>query len=422
MGASAEDLALFGEDEPKKRARAPAKASAEDLALFAEPTPERSRVSATATSRIPLPGMRPEPKSDVDLGIESPAIGPQAVPRLNPLREAFPRATARTHAEDPIVNDPLAAAIVQGIPAAGAAALVGGGAAAMGAGRTLSQVLGGAAGGAASNPEDPLTGAVVGGALPLAGPAMRAADNAVGRTAQFAVDHPAIVTRPIQAAGGAMGAGMGAATAGAPGAVAGSYLGKKAGDILARRASSSIQGTAERYAARKTFALQNEGGGSVRDYMNLEPQPLAPEPAAAGAAPDPVPLPPPPPPAGTNVAEALDGPLRLAPAGTGLGNGARAAPAARATALEPLTAAKVARDARAIRDSEGSFGPASVTRETAERAPKPADVAGDLQASIKILSQLRDARAAGKLTPAMAQQAIDAGVPAALVRRVAGLP
>lgn len=350
-------------------------------------------------------GMRPAVAPDDDIELQ-PTEGPPGL-----LRKAFPRATERSRREDPISNDPLAALIVQGIPAAGAGALLGGG------------VLGGAAAGAASDPEHPIRGALLGAAVPAvtgAPAAVRAADAAIGRAA---VKAPSMVSAG-ESVGSATGAYLGYG-GGPVGSYVGHKIGSKIGAAGGRLADRGIEALADRHLARTaqfprppaysppTFPAEPlPRGGPIIDADIIHqpaapPAPLLLGPAAiplgpmtkplGPLAPQPSPLPDLPP--GAFGLPAFDEfGMPLTKAGPPAANHATVGGATNPGGLR----ADVIRDAAKAR---GETMP----------APGPPDVEGtlgaDLAKSVRLLDELR----AGKIT---AQQAIAAGLSPGIVAKV----
>lgn len=147
------------------------------------------------TGTPPAPSMVREPraKTDAELGLdagplkaERPAVG---LERLAPDdRSGAPAGPleARKFAEDPVRNDPLAGAIVAGIPAAGLGALAAPALAATGAAPLVARAGAGAIEGATAaklQGGDPVTGAALGAALPVAGKVAGKATELVGDAA-----------------------------------------------------------------------------------------------------------------------------------------------------------------------------------------------------------------------------------------------
>jgi hypothetical protein len=155
-------------------------------------TPAPADVDLGPAARRARAGRPAEPaaKSDAELGIDegvkfanvgnSPGRRQgEVVPPGTPVVGGVPLQPGVT--DNPMTNDPIAQAVVAAPLAAGAAELLGGGAALAGAGKLLSKVLGGAGAGATSaavTEQDPVTGAAIG----AAGPLVAAGASAIGKT------------------------------------------------------------------------------------------------------------------------------------------------------------------------------------------------------------------------------------------------
>jgi hypothetical protein len=327
-----------------------------------------------ARSAMPSPqsGMRPAPKSDVDLGIEG---GPITAPvPTNPLRQAFPRATARSHAEDPIEHDPLAGAIVQSIPAAGAGALGAAASRALGAGPLMTRVISNAAGGAASDPEHPIRNAAIGAAIPAVPGAIRAADNAIGEAALNRVTSPATSNATSKGIGTVAGTLIGGKVGGVPGAAVGGYLGNKAGQAVSAGVDKVAGRLAERHLARTAAP---PAAPQAPPLAPLEPQ---------GAPP-------------AQMPPGLFGKEPLIDEITG----------------EPVTGLH----APPV-ENHATVGGGTVAGARPGIGPGSNNIEARLKASIEILSKLREASANGTLTPQLEQEAIDSGISPATVYHAIG--
>jgi hypothetical protein len=331
---------------------------------------------------------------------------------------------ARHNAEDPIQNDPLAAMIVQGIPAAGAGAFVGG--------ATGVPILGQAAQGAAMDPEHPLLGAAL-GAIPGVPGAIGQADRAIGR---LALDAPSLVPAG-RAAGAAAGTYFGHKAGGFVGAGVGAGVGAKAGGAIGRAADRGVEALADRHLARTaqfprpttyeppaSSPVSTRPSGPIVDAEIVH----APEAAAARRALGPVsrlaPLVPEPIPEsrmpegfgrtrGPKLDEITGEPLTNAgkPSTTQTNhatNGAGTAVIPKGEKIGDLRS-DVARDAKEF---------ANAPTDVAE--PPIDDVGAKLAKSVEILGKLKSAKAAGTLTDKMVQDALDAGMPASAVEKAAG--
>lgn len=143
-------------------------------------TPATDAGPAARRARAGRPA-EPAAKTDSELGIDEGAraanVGNSpgrpfgaAAPADTPIVNGVPLQPGVT--DNPIVQDPLAQGVVAGMLGAGAGALVAPLATAAGAGPLVSSMAGGAAGGAtaaAVTGQNPVTGALIGGALPVAG-------------------------------------------------------------------------------------------------------------------------------------------------------------------------------------------------------------------------------------------------------------
>lgn len=401
---------------------------------------------------------RPSVKSDVELGIESPLAEP---PRglLERLAPAPDRTNydpnlpySRRQAEDPIQNDPLAAAIVQGIPAAGAGALV--------ASATGVPILGMAAQGAIQDPEHPIRGAAL-NMIPGIPGAVRQADNAIGRASLARVGTDKSFVPAGKALGAATGAYAGHHAAGFVGGGVGMHIGGKLGAKAGELADRAVGSLADRYLSR---TAQFPDAAATYTPPAFPSAPEAPRGPVVDAevvhAPEASPAPrllgpresPPPPPRKPLAPLVPQGPSIMERAlrrfdeisGEPLTNGGKPPPPATNTAThggatnaggKGVTAAQV-REAPApdLAHADTQVAPSSLRDDVVKAAKQfreappetppevpPADtVEGKLAASIKILDNLRKAKANGTLTPEMEQEAVNAGIPQANVARVLG--
>jgi hypothetical protein len=242
-------------------------------------------------------GMRPEPKSDDDITVASDYAKHDVRKTLQGINdrittpEVSQAQKARAQAEDPIRNDPLAGMIVQGIPAAGLGVVAGGLTRYVAPG--LAPLVQGSTTGAASSPDNPALGAVI-GAIPGLGSASRAVDNAIGESALAHVrpagSPPSAVA---QFAGKWLGAGAGHSVGGLPGAAAGHYFGGKVATAASAAADNVTNALAERYLNQQADqALAGQGlvhfGDAAAPPVGSAPMvnlaPLAPAPVDPYAA------------------------------------------------------------------------------------------------------------------------------------------
>lgn len=370
--------------------------------------------------RAPARGMRPEPKPDEDIQLQSTEEPPGF------LRKAFPRATERSRREDPISNDPLAGMIVQGIMAHGAGALVGG--------ATGVPILGQAAQGAVQAPEHPFVGAGL-SMIPGVPGAVGQADRAIGRIAQGRVSAGKSFVPAASAAGTAAGTMVGHSAVPYVGAPIGAALGAKLGASGGRLADRAVGALGQRHLLRTAAAAPPIPPAELGAIL-AQTEPAATRAPLAPLVHQPLPEPQLPP-------EMLRGPPSASfdeftrpggAAGHATIGGATAAgplradvpmaqlalppmPPAAFAAYEPppFTAgpmkpvidvrpeipglhADVARDARALLRSP-------------VQGPAIEDTLGaDLAKNVRLLDELR----AGEIT---AQQALDAGLPSAIVKK-----
>jgi hypothetical protein len=161
-------------------------------------------------------------KSDAELGIDEgvkmapkPGIMQRAAGAVESIAPPIDTSLAdpnkpydRREAENPVANDLIAQGVLAAPLAAGAAALAAPAALELGAAPLIARALGGAAGGAVGagvTGQDPVTGAVIGGALPVAGAALSRGMSALAPWGQAASRRIAEreVTEIGQAAAGA---------------------------------------------------------------------------------------------------------------------------------------------------------------------------------------------------------------------------
>lgn len=307
--------------------------------------------------------------------------------------EASAARDARAQREDPIKNDPIAGAIVQGIPAAGAGMLMGAASRALApAAPLLSRTVQAATTGAASTPDSPGKGALFGIATQGL-PAARAADEAIGEAALDRVTAPGFGEGPgklVKATGAAAGAAVGHKIAGAPGAVIGGAAGAGVPTMISRGLDSLAQRLAERHMARMaTLRAANAAETAAPAVARAPLAPLAHEP-----------LPPSEPPVPPGAARGPAGPIGPNAFDEG---GGPVAPAGNHATVGGATAA----------------GPRP-GMSPAERGAAAGSLEDQLSRSVEILGDLRVASATGTVTPMMLKEALDAGIPATTVYHVVG--
>ena len=445
MGASADDIALFS-DEPKKPASGSGPASADDIALFAdeppkvEMGPEARRARQFGGMRMPAPDdvSTSDLKSDyTKRDIRRTLQGRQDLISTPDARE---RRDARARREDAIANDPLAGAIVQGIPAAGAG-IVAGNLTRMAA-PGLAPLVQGATTGAASSPDAPITGAVL-GALPGVGSAARAADSAIGEaafnraTTKGFGSGPGKVTKLL---GKGVGAVAGGASHGPLGVLVGHDLGGRAANAMSKAGDAATRALARRWLDREIAAAPM--GAPVADLAaarNIAALGSRAVPRATGFTANPPPIPERP----TMAPPAAPEPIAAPPPAAALrklkiidenGRDLIANPPTPAESLR----ADVIRDAQRFRGQPYETGPSpkgAATPETAAMdrpelvfdqpsAPPTSiaapDVGGQLDQSLQVLNLMKQAKKAGTLTPALIRSAVKLGMPAQTVLKIVG--
>ncbi|HEY6875596.1 MAG TPA: hypothetical protein VI384_04480 [Candidatus Dormibacteraeota bacterium] len=170
-------IAQHAAPKGKRAAAAPAATPADDTfdidaAIASAPTDAGPTARRVASGKPPEPAVAPDDSTPLDL---------RDVERQRQI-EAH---KARTRAEDPLANDPLALAITGGMVAAPLAATAGAGAAALGAGPVLQGLTTGAVGGAVStaatggSPKSIALGAALGGGLGALPPLLQGAARRV---------------------------------------------------------------------------------------------------------------------------------------------------------------------------------------------------------------------------------------------------
>jgi hypothetical protein len=303
--------------------------------------------------------------------------------------EAREARDARATREDPIRNDPLAGAIVQGVVAQGAGALAGAGARALApASPIMSRTVQAATTGAAAAPDHPGQGAMLGvatQALPIA----RAAENSAGEAALDRVTSPKFGEGPGKAAkaiGGAAGTAIGAKLGGPIGAVAGGAAGSQIPIAVSRGLDRLAQRLAERHMSRMAALRAAAGEGAAGAAV----PPAAPS-SPAGA---------PEPPFSGKMARGPLGPIGPNEFDEGTGD---APPASNHVTVGGATKA----------GPQPGMSPA-------ERGAAQGDLSDQLQRSVEILGDLRVAAATGSVTPMMLKEALDSGIPATTVYHVVG--
>ncbi len=360
----------------------------------------------------------PEPKTDEELGIDSGPIGDYSkrdVRRTLQGRndsittpEVREKRDVRAHREDVIANDPLAGMIAQGIPAAGAG-IVAGGLTRLAA-PAMAPLVQGAVTGAASSPDAPLTGAAL-GAIPGLPGAARAADRAIGEaafnratTAGFG-DGPGPVAR---AAGKLTGMAVGS-THGPLGLLVGHDLGGRAASMFSKAGDAATSALARRWLDREI------AGATVPDLGQLPPT------SASATTPPLVSLAPlehrgatlptsvPPGALGTPFLDEISG-EPITQAGQGGFLPEEAATNAGGKPAPSSLREDVARDARSILRSPIQDEPGE----------PPAPIESQLERSVRMLSELKSAARAGKVSSAQIQEALQAGMSPQAVAKTVG--
>lgn len=265
MGASAEDIALFGDDEPKpKKGAARAAASADDIALFSDPVSSPPAPAAPAAEPSFLSRVA-QPFKDIGNGLL--AANDFAARAIAHPIDTFTKAPGATFREG-------MRGINENIPFANRAV----------------EAIGGPA---AESPEDAAAApgarafGNVAGMVPVGnmagGIAAKGIGRVVGSVGSAAERAAEIIAKRGELAGGAGGAaagvGLGHAVGGGPGAVIGGYVGKKAGEIAGRGAS----GIARKILARRAAGVAERGAApalesefEMPDRLELNPAPPRP--------------------------------------------------------------------------------------------------------------------------------------------------
>lgn len=361
-------------------------------------------------------GMRPEMPPDDDVSVASDYAKHDVRKTLQGVNdqittpEASEAQKARSQAEDPIRNDPLAGMIVQGIPAAGLGVVAGGLTRYVAPG--LAPLVQGATTGAASSPDNPLLGAAL-GAIPGAKQAAGAADSAIGKAALGNVrpvgSPPGLGARVIAKS---LGAAVGGSTHGPLGLLVGHSYGGKIAPALSSAADNVTNALAERYLNQQADATlagrglvhfgdvpaPPVGSPTSAPMVNLSPLAHQPLPEATmvpnGAL-------------GTPFVDDFGVPVTKA----GLGGSVpgEAATNAGGKVLPPSLRDDVVRSSKAFRDDPYDTD-----------APATPDIEDQLARSVRMFGQLKSAKAAGKLTPADIQDAVKAGMSPIAVAKVVG--
>jgi hypothetical protein len=378
----------------------------------------------------------PEPKTDEELGIDEGPKFYRGVPRFlfadrkaggvdtsgvsgNYVERAQDApgtdAYASHHVGDEM-NDTGAQALTGGALASPLASLAGAAAPA-----ALSPMVSGAVSGAqqaAFQGQNPLIGATL-GAVPGAPRALGAADRALGEAALARTQSPDFGKGPglvARLAGKGAGMAVGGATHGPLGMLIGHDLGGRAANLFSKAGDAATSAMARRFEAQAANA-------AAPNMVSLPPSTPS-DPIEAGMAASRK--------LGPNEFDAFDEPgsanqmVNHATVGgkTGvlpdksfvestvgrLKNGTKLADAVKAAEEEPDLRAAVIRDAKKFR-AEAS--------PDVEAQPE-VDLAAQMQRSIDILEKLKAAKAAGNLTDQMVNDAVDAGVTPALIKKVTG--
>lgn len=468
MAASAEDIALFGE-EPKKPAAAGGAASEDDVAMFSEPSSASREMrpdNAGPEARRAGGGSRmPEPKTDAELGIDRGAQFGQLDSRPVFGRDAPGTEAYRMHHAGDEMNDSIAQAITGAALAAPGTALVAGAAPA-----AIAPMLSGAANGAqqaAFVGADPVTGAVL-GAVPGVPRAAAGARNALGEAALSRATGPSLVPKFEKigrTVGTVVGGAKGAMTGGPVGLGVGAYAGRKAGEHLAGKLASGIDKTAAVLARRHLLreaetdlaraaelpaagsALSDRAARSMARTLPAGQPGAAPGAArrATGFTANPPPIPeriampraesappvapaPEPPPAAVAAMRAPEAPARpAAPAPRRLQIIDESGRDLTAHPQQPTLLTDVRRDAQGFRSQpydvdETAIPPATRHQRPFEEAAAlpPADIGGQLDQSLQVLNLMKQAKEAGTLTPALIRSAVKLGMPAQTVLKIVG--
>jgi hypothetical protein len=433
MGASAEDIAMF----------AGGGASDDDIAMFAAP-----EVDAGSEARHRMFGRpkMPEPKTDEELGIAGgPLFGDiSGSPTRTQLAKNAPGtdAYAARHAGDEM-HDPIAQAITAGAMAAPLAAVAGGAAPA-----ALGPLVSGAVSGgqqAAMVGQNPLTGALL-GAIPGIPKAAGAADRAIGEAALNRATSPGFGAGPgpiSKAVGKGVGMAAGGATHGPLGLLVGHDLGGRAANLFSKAGDAATSALARRFMAQ-------EANLAAPNLVELAPPPAPTRAPLAPLVPQPRPLPPVPNGAfgspfldeisGMPVTQAGQGGFLPGEAATAVGKAPRRLQIQDANGRDLLAApaessslrADTIRDARKYLDQPYDVEPSQKGRATPSTAgtkrpdllydaeAPPASLESQLERSVRMLSELKSAARAGKATPAMVQEAIQAGMSPHAVAKAVG--
>jgi hypothetical protein len=412
MGASADDIALFSGG---------GSASADDVAMFAAPA---------AHPIFGRPKM-PEPKSDEELGLDegpkffrgtpallfadtkSPSGRIVANARDAPGTEAY----ASRHAGDEM-NDTGAQLITGGALAAPGAALVGAAAPA-----ALAPLASGAAAGgqqAAFQGQNPLVGAAL-GALPGVPAAAGAIDRAIGEAALRNV-------RPVGSPPGPIAKLLGKGVDLAAGGPAGLIIGHgKAAPFFSKAGDAATTALADRFlrqelaspAASARVANLVQLPSSVETIAPPAPSMLSP--LVHEPLPPPTEVPP-----GTFEASPPAGDFDALPTGARghatVGGETAAGPKLRRLQIQDEhgndlvgPGAKPSLRDDVIRDAGRFRGQGPDVDE-----PPAVPLESQLERSVRMLSELKTAKAAGKVSPTMIQDAVKAGMSPQAIAKVVG--
>jgi hypothetical protein len=412
----------------------------------------------------------PEPKTDEELGISGgPLFGDiSGSPTRTQLAKNAPGtdAYAARHAGDEM-HDPIAQMITGGAMAAPLSAV-----AAAGAPAALAPMVSGAVSGgqqAAMVGQNPLTGALL-GAIPGIPAAAVGAERALGAAALTRATSPDFGTGPgmfSKLAGKGVGMAVGGATHGPVGLLVGHDLGGRAANLFSKAGDAATSALARRYvsqelsgavlgapmvdlqAARNTFQLPEFGAPRATGF-SAETPPVPTRPPLAPLVPQPRPLPPVPNGAfgspfldeisGMPVTQAGQSGFLPGEAATAVGKAPRRLQIQDASGRDllasppetPSLRADTIRDARKYLDQPYDVEPSQKGRATPSTAgtkrpdllydaeKPPETLESQLERSVRMLSELKSAARAGKATPAMVQEAIQAGMSPHAVAKAVG--
>jgi hypothetical protein len=292
--------------------------------------------------------------------------------------------------------------------------------------------------------QNPLTGALL-GAIPGVPASARAADRAIGEAALSRATAPDFGSGPgpiAKGAGHLIGGAVGHTVGGLPGAAAGYYVGGKAANLFSKAGDAATSALARRFMAQ-------EANLAAPNLVELAPPPprapLAPlvhqgptlptsAPPGFAGAPflDEI--------SGMPVTQAGQGGFLPGEAATAVGKAPRRLQIQDASGRDllasppetPSLRADTIRDARKYLDQPYDVEPSQKGRATPSTAgtkrpdllydaeKPPETLESQLERSVRMLSELKSAARAGKATPAMVQEAIQAGMSPHAVAKAVG--